>query len=96
MHRWESSLQFNGKVMKLPLTIDSFLAEIHKRRWATDARHDDIPCKCFNEEVSTPKYILTLAQETDLLEILVIFTKQSEFMDNDLLTSFHYIEDVEL
>ena len=41
-------------------------------------------------------YLVTLAVEADVLEILVNFIQQTEFEDNDILTYLECVEDVTL
>ena len=38
--------------------------------------------------------LLAIALEPDMLEILVKFTKKTEYVDNDLASVFEYTEDV--
>ena len=35
MHRWESTLKFNGRIMLLVRSVESFMAEVINRKWAT-------------------------------------------------------------
>lgn len=97
MNRWESTLKFNRKILKLLLSIESFLAEIKERRWAENAKQTQIfPANYLRKKFPKVKYLLTIATETDILEILVGFILKTEFIDNDLMTYLEAIEDVEL
>ena len=43
-----------------------------------------------------PEYLLAIALETDMLEILVNFTTRTEYVDNDLVSVFEHTEDAAL
>ena len=97
MHRWESTLKFNSKLLKLALSIESFLAEVKERGWANNPNQSTIyPANWLSRKFPTPEFLLAIAIETDMLEVLVIFMKQTEYADNDPASVFEHIEDVVL
>lgn len=93
MHRWESSLKFNTKLMKLLLTVEAYLAEIKVRNIANNAKLTKIyTAHYIAKKFMKPYFLITLAMETDLLDILVSFIKNTEFTDNDLV---HFLDESE-
>ena len=97
MQRWESTFKFNSKLIKLALSIESFLAEIKKRNWADNPNKSTIyPANWLSRNFPMPEYLLAIALETDMLEILVNFTKKAKYVANDLASVFEHTEDVAL
>ena len=78
VHRWESTLKFNSKLLKLALSIESFLAKIKERGWANNPNQSTIyPANRLSRKFPKPEFLLAIAIETDMLEVLVNFTKQT-------------------
>ena len=85
MDRWESTL----KLMKNPAaaTISKdFFAEIMERGWAKNPKQTTIyHVNWLRKKIHYVDYLVTLAVEADVLEILMKFIHKTEFMDNDIL-----------
>jgi hypothetical protein len=97
MHRWESSQKFNTKLMKLLLTVEAYLAEIKARNIANNAKLTKIyTAHYIAKKFMKPYFLMTLAMETDVLDILVSFIKNTEFTDNDLIVFLDESENVTL
>ena len=57
MRRWESTLKFNSKLIKLALSIESFLAEVKERNWADNPNQSTIyPARWLSRKFPTPEY----------------------------------------
>ena len=97
MHRWESSQKFNTKVMKLILSVEAYLAEIKVQKIANNAKQTKIyPAHYIARKFMKPYFLVTLAMETDVLDILVSFIKNTEFSDSDLINFLDESENVTL
>ena len=90
MNRWESSLKFNSKLLKLLRSVESFMAVIIQRKWATNAKNSHTyAVHWLSKHFTKPKYLVTMATETDILEVLVTFIKETEYTNTDVV---HYQE----
>ena len=97
MHRWESTWKFYAKVEKVLLSIENFLAEIDSRGWAKDAKQTSIyPANYLMQKFPSEQYLITMAAEMDILDILIVFVKKSEFVDQDVSRYLEEVEDVRL
>ena len=80
-------LKFNCKIEKLLKSVEAFFAEIKEKGLATDANK----LSCTLQTVWSKKFpkvdcLITMATETNILEVLVTFIKQTEFINNDPAT----------
>ena len=97
MHRWESTLKFDLKLERLLLSTENFLSEIESRGWAKDAKQKKIyPANFLMKKFPTDEFLVTMAVETDVLEILIHFVKNTEFADQDMSLFMEQVEDVSL
>ena len=97
MHRWESTLKFDLNLEKLLLSTENFLSEVHERRWATNANQTKIyPANYLMKKFPKDEFLVTMAIETDVLEVLIHFVKNTEFADQDLSLFMDQVEDVNL
>ena len=66
------------------------MAIIIARKWATNARNSHTyAVHWLAKKFPTAKHLITLAVETDVLEVLVKFIKETEYSDTDVI---HYQE----
>ena len=93
MHRWESTLKFERKILKLLQSTGAFLAEIKERGWAKNPKQRIYPANWLRKKFPHVNYLVT-AVEADIVEILVNFIQQTEFANNDSLTYLDCVEDV--
>ena len=97
MHRWESTQRFNLKLSRLLLSTETFLAEIQERRWATKAKQKKIyPANYLKNNFAKDEFLITMAIETDVLEVLIHFVRNTEFVDQDAALYMDQVEDVKL
>ena len=93
MHRWESTLKFERKILKLLQSAGAFLADIKEREWAKNPKQTIYPANWLRKKFPHVNYLVT-AVEADIVEILVNFIQQTEFANNDSLTYLDCVEDV--
>ena len=75
--RWESTLKFNCKIEELLKSVEAFLAEIKEKGLATNAKQVSIyPANWLVKKIPKVDYLITMATETDILEVLVTFIKK--------------------
>ena len=72
MHRWESTLKFERKILKLLQSAGAFLAEIKERGWAKNPKQTIYPANWLRKKFPHVHYLVT-AVEADIVEILVNF-----------------------
>ena len=97
MNRWESTLKFNSKTLKLLRSIESFMAVIIQRKWATNAKNSHTyAVHWLSKRFTKPKYLITMATETDILEILVTFIKETEYTNTDVIHYQGCVDDASL
>lgn len=82
MHRWESKLKFERKILKMLQSTEAFLGEIKERGWAKNSKQTTInPANWLWKKFAHVNYLATLAVEANILEILVNFIQQTEFVN---------------
>ena len=97
MHRWESTLKFDLNCEKLFLSTETFLAEVHERRWATNAKQTKIfPANYLMQQFPKDEFLVTISIKTDVLEVFIHFVKNTEFSDHDMSLYMEQVEDVNL
>ena len=72
-------LKFEQKILKLLQSTQAFLAEIKERGWSKNPKQTIIyPANWLMKKFPHVNYLVTLAVEADVLEILVNFIQQTE------------------
>ena len=80
----------NGKTISVSR---KFLAEIDKQNLAKDSQQNVIYATHYiKKNINKDEFLIALATEIDVLEILVRFTKQIKFNDHDMS---NYLEDID-
>ena len=87
--RWESTLKFNCKIEELLKSVEAFLAEIKEKGLATNAKQVSIyPANWLVKKIPKVDYLITMATETDILEVLVTFIKKKQNLSAMTLQHF--------
>ena len=90
-------VKIHCKIEKLLKSVGAFLVEIKEKGLATNAKQVSIyPTNWLIKKIPKVDYLITMATETDILEVLVTFIKKTEFIDNDLATFLQLVEDLDL
>ena len=78
-------------------TTDAFVAYVITNKMAANAKHAKIyPVHYISKRFMKPYFLLTMAIEADILNILVSFIKNTEFTDCDLVNFLDEAQNVVL
>ena len=95
MYRWGSTLLIDLHWEILLLSTENFQSGVQTRRWAAIAKPSKIhPANYLMKKLPKDDFLVTIAIETDVLEVLINFVKNAEFFDQYLSLLMDRIEDV--
>ena len=85
MHRWESTLKFYNTVIRLALSLETFMNDIITRGWAKDAKLTNIyAVHWLKVRFPTADYMMFASIQMDFVSVVLSFIKNTEFVDSDL------------